>query len=232
MKTMRLGVLTATALLGLGGLRRRRRRPQRSQYRQLGGQQHGRRLWRRQHQPLRQLYPGRLRQAVRGSFDGTNCIYGSGFVGAANPLLVDLTIPFITGNHIFQDSLFVGQNVNTGVALQEGEGPTLTIAAGNTLVFQDAFDYVLVNRGSQIIANGSPTSPITFTSFTDAITGTAGGERRAAVGRHRHQRQRDHQQLLGCRTCGRPCHVVSRASLRTMAAATTPRVRAASSTSS
>jgi hypothetical protein len=111
--------------------------------------------------------------AVRGSFDGTNCVYGSTFVGASNPLLVDLTIPFITGKHIFQDSLFVGQNVSTGAAPQEGEGPTLTIAAGNTLVFQDAFDYLLINRGSQIVANGSPTAPITFTSFTDAITGTA-----------------------------------------------------------
>jgi len=124
--------------------------------------------------PCASYTPNGSTQAVRGSFDGTNCVYGSNFVGAANPLLVDLTIPFITGKHIFQDSLFVGENVDTGAAPQEGEGPTLTIAAGNTLVFQDAFDYVLINRGSQILANGSPTAPITFTSFTDAISGTAG----------------------------------------------------------
>jgi hypothetical protein len=123
--------------------------------------------------PCASYTPAGSSTAVRGSFDGTNCVYGSGFVGVSNPLLVDLTIPFITGKHIFQDSLFVGENVNTGAAPQEGEGPTLTIQAGNTLVFQDAFDYVLINRGSQIIANGSPTAPITFTSFTDAITGTA-----------------------------------------------------------
>jgi hypothetical protein len=112
--------------------------------------------------------------AVRGSYDGDDCVYGSSFVGQSNPLLVDLTIPFITGHHIFEDSLFVGENVDSGPAPQEGEGPTLTIAAGNTLVFQDAFDYVLINRGSQIVANGSPTAPITFTSFTDAISDTAG----------------------------------------------------------
>jgi hypothetical protein len=124
--------------------------------------------------PCATYTPANSNQPVSGTFDGTNCVYGSNFVGANNPLLVDLTIPFITGKHIFQDSLFVGQDVSSGAAPAGGSGPTLTIAAGNTLVFQDASDYVLVNRGSEIIANGSPTAPITFTSFTDAIAGTAG----------------------------------------------------------
>jgi hypothetical protein len=118
--------------------------------------------------------PAGSNQAVSGSFDGTNCIYGPDFVSENNPLLVDVTIPFITGSHLFQGSLFVGENVVSGAAPAEGEGPTLTIAAGNTLVFQDAGDYVLINRGSQIIANGLPSSPITFTSFTDKINDSAG----------------------------------------------------------
>jgi hypothetical protein len=118
--------------------------------------------------------PANSNQAVGGSFDGTNCIYGTDFVSESNPLLVDVTIPFITGAHIFQGSLFVGENVSSGAAPAEGEGPTLTIAAGNTLVFQDAADYVLINRGSQIIASGLPGSPITFTSFTDEISDSAG----------------------------------------------------------
>ncbi len=112
----------------------------------------------------------------RGSFDGTNCTYGADFVGASNPLTVDLTIPFISGVHIFQDSLFVGQNVSAGAAPAGGTGPTLTIAAGNTLAFLDSADYVLINRGSTIMAEGSAAAPITFTGFTDAVSGTAGPE--------------------------------------------------------
>jgi len=115
-----------------------------------------------------------------GTFDGRNCFYGADFVGGSNPLRVDLTIPFISGVHIFEDKLFVGESIdnrNPGVAVpQDGEGPTLTIQAGNTLAWTDAADYLLVNRGSRIIANGSPTAPITLTGFTDAVTGTAGPE--------------------------------------------------------
>jgi hypothetical protein len=124
--------------------------------------------------PCAAYTPPESTDEVQGDFDGTNCIYGTDFVGQSNPLLVDLTIPFITGKHIFEDSLFVGEDIDTGAAPTAGDGPTLTIAAGNTLVFQDAADYVLINRGSRILANGSPTAPITFTSFTDAINDTAG----------------------------------------------------------
>ena len=113
---------------------------------------------------------------VSGTFDGTNCRYSASFVGASNPLTVDLTIPLISGVHIFQDSLFVGQNVASGAAPAEGSGPTLTIEAGSTLAFSDSSDYLLINRGSQIVAEGSAVAPITFTGFTDAVSGTAGPE--------------------------------------------------------
>ncbi len=71
-----------------------------------------------------------------GTFDGTNCTYSASFVGKTNPMLVDLTIPFISGVHLFQDSLFIGQDVTSG-APAGGEGPTLTIAAGSRLAFSN-----------------------------------------------------------------------------------------------
>ena len=117
---------------------------------------------------------------IQGTFDGTNCIYGSSFVGINNPLMVDISIPFISGVHVFEDTVAVGANVDGSDASASppasGAGPKLTIAAGNTLAWTNAGDYLLINRGSQIIANGSPTAPITLTGFTDAVTGTAGAE--------------------------------------------------------
>jgi hypothetical protein len=113
-------------------------------------------------------------QVVQGTFDGSNCVYGSSFVGKSNPLAVNVTIPFISGVHIFQDSLFVGRNVTNGAAPAGGTGPVLTIAAGNRLAFSNSADYLLVNRGSQLVADGSPAAPITFTAFADAVANTAG----------------------------------------------------------
>jgi len=113
---------------------------------------------------------------IQGNFDGRNCTYPTEFVGVSNPLLVDVTIPFITGIHIFEDSLFIGQNVSSGPAPKSGEGPTLTVRAGNTLAFLDSADYVLVNRGSRLVAQGTQSAPITFTAFADAVLGQAGPE--------------------------------------------------------
>lgn len=113
-----------------------------------------------------------------GTFDSTNCVYDSNFVGINNPLTIDLTIPFISGVHIFEDTLTVGVNTDGSQEAPPagGEGPKLTITAGNTLAWTNPGDYLLINRGSQIFANGSPTAPITLTGFTDAVTRTAGRE--------------------------------------------------------
>ena len=96
---------------------------------------------------------------AQGTFDGTNCVYGPEFVGEDNPLPVSLTIPFITGVHVFEDTLQVGKfvdgtNPNETVP-QSGAGPTLTIRAGNKLAWTNPDDYLLVNRGSRIIAEGT-----------------------------------------------------------------------------
>lgn len=115
---------------------------------------------------------GTLRQ---GAFDGTNCTYSATFVSLSNPLTTDVTIPNIDGVHIFEGTLAVGPSVNSA-APAGGEGPTLTIEAGVTLAFTDPADYVLINRGSQILAAGTASAPITFTSYTDAVAGTVGPE--------------------------------------------------------
>jgi len=125
--------------------------------------------------PCASYIPEGSTTAVRGSFDGTNCTYSSAFVGKNNPMLVDLTIPLISGVHIFQDSLIMGESVITdgAPAPAGGDGPTLTIEPGNTLAWSDSTDFLLINRGSQIIADGSAAAPITFTGFLDAVAGTA-----------------------------------------------------------
>ena len=112
---------------------------------------------------------------IGGTFDGTNCVYGSDFVSASNPLTVDVMIPLINGVHIFQDSLIVGLDVSTN-APEGGTGPTLTIEAGNKLAFISPAKYISISRGSTLIAQGTAALPITLTSFTDAVTGSAGPE--------------------------------------------------------
>jgi hypothetical protein len=111
-----------------------------------------------------------------GTFDGTNCTYDANFVSETNPFTVDVRIPFISGVHIFQNSLFVGRDVSSGAnaAPASGTGPKLIVDAGNKIAFTSANDYLLITRGSQIIADGLATAPITFTGFTDAVSHTAG----------------------------------------------------------
>jgi hypothetical protein len=114
---------------------------------------------------------GAVRQGV---FEAPNCTYPPTFVSFANPLRVDLDIPALPndGVHIFQDVLAVGQNVSSGTPPAGGTGPVLTIEAGSTLAFNDQSDYLVINRGSQLIADGTATAPITLTSVTDAVLQT------------------------------------------------------------
>ena len=52
---------------------------------------------------------------------------------------------------------------------------TLTIEAGATLAWRTQADFLIINRGSRIIARGSADAPITFTSVSD-VNGTVGPE--------------------------------------------------------
>ncbi len=119
-------------------------------------------------------------QEITGTADGNgNCSYGSAFVGPKNNLEEDLVIPALPdgGAHIFTSSLFVGNTYRTQAELaaagitEGGDGPTLTVEAGATLAFQTNSDFMIINRGSRILAVGTADNPITFTSVSD-INGT------------------------------------------------------------
>ena len=122
-------------------------------------------------------------QTIQGSYDGTNCTYSQSFVGAGNNLKFDLTIPALPdgGAHIFQGSLFVGEAFDSDAEMQAagiaegGDGPVLTIEAGATLAWQTSTNFMIINRGSQIFAVGTPDAPITFTSTSD-VDGSVGPE--------------------------------------------------------
>lgn len=120
-------------------------------------------------------------QKVQGVLNGANCTYGVTFVSDTRPLTTDLDIPALPngGVHIFQDSLFVGEDVDAnavaaGVKVPAaGAGPILTIKPGAKLAFSNPVDYVRVARGSQIFAEGTKEAPIIFSATKDLIEKTA-----------------------------------------------------------
>jgi len=111
----------------------------------------------------------------QGIYDGTNCVYRTDFINNTRHLTVDMTIPSLPsgGAHVFYGSLFVGQTYRTQAELaahgiaKGGDGPKLTIEPGATLAFATKAQFLVINRGSQLIAVGEPDNPITFTSLSD-----------------------------------------------------------------
>ncbi|WP_416305500.1 hypothetical protein [Neptunicella sp. SCSIO 80796] len=103
---------------------------------------------------------------VQGTYDSnTNiCTYNTSFVSAANPLVADITLDG-EAIHYFKSSLFVGEDCNTSEGCTiNADGPTLTVEAGATVVFDNAASRVQINRGANIEAVGTLDHPITFTS--------------------------------------------------------------------
>jgi hypothetical protein len=122
-------------------------------------------------------------QTIQGVIDTNgDCFYDSLFVSDTRPILVSaITFPALPNGarHVFEDSLFIGEDVDSNAAAtgkripQEGEGTRATIAAGSTLVFSQPDTYIRIARGSQIFAEGTAAAPIIFTADEDAILGTA-----------------------------------------------------------
>ena len=111
-------------------------------------------------------------QSISGTAEGDNCRYGPQFASNILPIDNDLFIPALPngGAHIFEESLFVGESCASDACLaangvtQGGDGPTLTIDAGATLAFSSSADFLVINRGSQIVAVGRADAPITIPS--------------------------------------------------------------------
>ena len=57
-------------------------------------------------------------QTFRGCFNTPHCTYSASFVSDSNPINTDLFIPELSnsGLHIFEDSLFVGEDVDANAA--------------------------------------------------------------------------------------------------------------------
>jgi len=120
-------------------------------------------------------------QEFQGVLSGKNCTYGATFASSSNQITVNLFIPELAdgGVHLFQGSLFIGEDVDSNAALsgkhipQEGEGPTLTVAAGAKVAFEHGEDYMRIARGSKIVAEGTKEKPIVFSGKADLIDNTA-----------------------------------------------------------
>lgn len=120
-------------------------------------------------------------QTFQGALSGNNCLYPAAFASSNKQITVNLTIPELPngGVHIFQGSLFIGEDVNKAAAEggkripQDGEGATLTIAAGAKIAFDNNIDYLRIARGSRIVADGTKDKPIIFSAAQDLVENAA-----------------------------------------------------------
>ena len=114
-------------------------------------------------------------QEVRGDFRSGNCYYSRTFADAGTNIKDDIIFSPLDdgGAHIFEGSLFIGENCSNDDCLTReglekgGDGPTLTIEAGTTLAWQSNKSFLIINRGSLILARGTEDAPITLTSESD-----------------------------------------------------------------
>jgi trimeric autotransporter adhesin len=84
--------------------------------------------------------------------------------------LADLTLPFVAGVAYAVDGrVDVGVDVGADGTTAGGTAATLTIEPGVTVFGRSGADYIVINRGSQIDADGNAANPIVMTSANDLI---------------------------------------------------------------
>ncbi|PUA30576.1 MAG: hypothetical protein B0W54_08855 [Cellvibrio sp. 79] len=120
-------------------------------------------------------------QTFTGTLASGNCTYPVAFASNSKQITANLTIPELPngGVHIFEGSIFIGEDVTKALAEggkaipQNGAGATLTINAGAKIAFQRGEDYVRIARGSKIVADGTKDKPIIFSAVKDLVEKTA-----------------------------------------------------------
>ena len=115
-----------------------------------------------------------------GVLTDRHCIYNVEFVDTDRPLSQSISLESLSGGaHIFEGSLVVGTSHETQAALtganisEGGDAPSLAISAGAIIAFGEVGDGLIINRGARIMAIGTQTDPILFTSEDD-VRGEAG----------------------------------------------------------
>jgi len=84
--------------------------------------------------------------------------------------LADLTLPFVAGVAYAVDGrVDVGVDVGADGTTAGGTAATLTIEPGVTVFGRSGADYIVINRGSQVDADGNAANPIVMTSANDLI---------------------------------------------------------------
>jgi trimeric autotransporter adhesin len=85
-------------------------------------------------------------------------------------VLTNLTLPVVSGVvYRLSGRVDIGRDLGANGAQTGGQSATLTISPGVTLFGDEAGDMLIVNRGSRIVANGTVSQPIIFTSREDVL---------------------------------------------------------------
>ena len=87
-------------------------------------------------------------------------------------ILTDITLSAVDGVAYRLDGrVDVGIDVGAAGQAADGDSAVLTIEPGVIVYGDNGADHLVVNRGSQIIADGEPNAPIIFTSSADLVRG-------------------------------------------------------------
>lgn len=116
------------------------------------------------------VYPGSVSQSTQPDFgcpDGTT---------TSSRVIDGKSVCQLNGT-ITQDLLFTANNLyelvgKVTIGGDNTDSAIMTVQAGTTIFGGTDVDFLVISRGSQIVANGSRTAPVTFTSQSD-LEGTA-----------------------------------------------------------